>query len=86
MKDNSIIVRCLSMISQFTIHMLVPICMCSYLGYFLDQKWNTNFMFILLFFMGALAGGRNVYRLARKISGGDDKMPSKLYGSNKRKE
>ena len=84
MKDNRIIIRSLSMISQFAIHMLVPICMCSYLGYFLDQKWNTNFMFILLFFMGALAGGRNVYRLARKISGGDDKMPSKLYGSNQK--
>ena len=86
MKDNNIIVRCLSMISQFTIHMLVPICMCSYLGYWLDERWNTDFMFILLFFVGALAGGRNVYRLAKQISGGDDKMPSKLYGSNKRKE
>ena len=84
MKNNSVVVRCLSMISQFAIHMLVPICMCSYLGYFLDKKWNTNFMFILLFFMGALAGGRNVYRLARKLSGGDDNMPSKLYGSNKK--
>ena len=84
MKDNSIIIRSLSMISQFTIHMLVPICMCSYLGYILDEKWNTDFMFIFLFFVGALAGGRNVYRLAKKISGGDDKMPSKLYGSNKK--
>lgn len=86
MKDNNIIVRCLSMISQFTIHMLVPICMCSYVGYLLDKKWNTDLMFVLFFFIGALAGGRNVYRLAQKISGGKDKMPSKLYGSNKRKE
>ena len=86
MKDNSIIVRCLSMISQFAIHMLVPICMCSYLGYLLDERWNTDFMFIFLFFVGALAGGRNVYRLAKKISGGDDNMPSKLYGSNKKKK
>lgn len=86
MKDNTIIVRCLSMISQFAIHMLVPICMCSYVGYLLDKKWNTDLMFVLFFFIGALAGGRNVYRLAQKISGGKDKMPSKLYGSNKRKE
>lgn len=86
MKDNNIIVRCLSMISQFTIHMLVPICMCSYVGYLLDKKWNTDLMFILFFFIGALAGGRNVYRLAQKISGGKEKMPSKLYGSNKRKK
>ena len=86
MKDNSIIVRSLSMISQFTIHMLVPICMCSYVGYILDKKWNTDLMFVLFFFIGALAGGRNVYRLAQKISDGKDKMPSKLYGSNKKKE
>lgn len=86
MKDNSIVVRCLSMISQFTIHMLVPICMCCYLGYLLDERLNTSFLFIVFFFVGALAGGRNVYLLAGKISGGKDKMPSKLYGSNRKKK
>ena len=85
MKDNSIIVRCLSMISQFTIHMLVPICMCSYLGYLLDEKLNTSLCFVIFFFIGALAGGRNVYLLAQKISGGKDSMPSKMYGSNQKK-
>ena len=85
MKNNSIVVRCLSMISQFTIHMLVPICMCSYLGYLLDEKMNTSFLFIIFFFIGALAGGRNVYQLARKILGGEEQMPSKMYGSNQRK-
>ena len=85
MKDNSIVVRCLSMISQFTIHMLVPICMCSYLGYLLDKKLNTSLFVIIFFFVGALAGGRNIYLLAQKISGGKDKMPSKLYGSNNKK-
>lgn len=86
MKENSIIIRCLSMISQFSIHILVPICMCSYLGYLLDEKLNTSFNFIILFFVGALAGGRNIYRLARKLSGDDDKMPSKLYGSNEKEK
>ena len=84
MKDNSKIVRSLSMISQFTIHMLVPICMCSYLGYLLDEKLNTSILFILFFFIGAMAGGRNVYLLAQKISGGKESMPSELYGSNKK--
>ena len=86
MKDNSKIVRSLSMISQFTIHMLVPICMCSYMGYLVDKKLNTSFLFIIFFFVGALAGGRNVYMLAQKISGGKDSMPSKMYGSNRKKE
>ena len=86
MKDNSKIVRSLSMISQFSIHMLVPICMCSYIGFLLDEKLNTSFLFIILFFVGALAGGRNVYLLAQKVSGGKDSMPSKLYSSNQRKK
>ena len=85
MKDNSKIVRSLSMISQFTIHMLVPICMCSYLGYWIDEKLNTSFLFIIFFFVGAMAGGRHVYLLAQKISGGKDAMPSKMYGSNQKK-
>ena len=84
MKDNSKIVRSLSMISQFAINMLVPICMCSYLGYLLDEKLDTSFWFIILFFVGALAGGRNVYRLAQKISDGKESMPSKMYGSNQK--
>ena len=82
MKDHSRVVRSLSMVSQFTIHMLVPICMCSYAGYFLDEKFNTSFCFVIFFFVGALAGGRNVYLLAQRIAGGEDKMPSKMYGSN----
>ncbi len=84
MKDNSKVVRSFSMITQFTIHMLVPICMCSYGGYLLDKKLGTSFWFVLLFFVGALAGGRNVYRLAQKISDGDKYMPSKMYGSNQK--
>ena len=86
MNQNQKVFQCLTLISQFAIHMLVPIFMCSYFGYLLDEKLNTSFWFIVLFFVGALAGGRNVYRLARKIAGGNDKMPSKLYGSNKKEK
>ena len=86
MKDNSIVVRCLSMISQFSIHMLVPICMCSYAGYFLDRKFHTSYWFILLFFIGALAGGRNVYLLVQKLTNSKDSMPSRLYASNQKKK
>lgn len=74
------------MISQFSIHILVPVCICSYIGYKLDEKFGTGFWFIILFFAGALAGGRNVYLLAAKIADGKDKMPSLRYASNQRKE
>ena len=86
MKDNNKIMKSLTMVSQFAIHMLVPIGICSYVGYLIDRELGTSFMFILLFFIGALAGGRNVYRLATKISGSEKYMPSKMYGSNQKKQ
>ncbi|MCR5735089.1 MAG: AtpZ/AtpI family protein [Lachnospiraceae bacterium] len=47
--------------------MLVPILICSFLGLYIDKKLGTSFVFVLLFFVGAIAGGRNVFVLARKF-------------------
>ena len=59
--------RSLAMITQFGIHMIVPILMCGGLGLFLDQKLGTGYLAILLFFVGALAGFRNIYVFSKKI-------------------
>ena len=67
MKKQSLVMRSLTTISQFGINMVVPIGMCSFVGYFLDKWLGTSFFIIVLFFAGALAGFRNVYILARKI-------------------
>lgn len=86
MKDNKKIFQSMTLVSQFAIHMLVPIFMCSYVGYFLDRKLGTSIIFVILFFVGAVAGGRNVFQLARKIYDEEDKYPSRLYCSEKKKE
>ncbi len=57
----------LVLIMQFGINMLVPICMMSALGIFLDRKLGTSYLMVLLFFVGALAGGQNIYRMAKRI-------------------
>lgn len=67
MKYNRNVYQALMMISQFGINMLVPIFICSFVGIFLDWKFETSFWTVLLFFVGALAGFRNVFRFARKI-------------------
>ncbi len=67
MKKQSLVMRSLAAFSQFGINMIVPIGMCSAAGYFLDEWLGTNFLMIILFFVGALAGFRNIYILARKI-------------------
>ncbi|MDD3206331.1 MAG: AtpZ/AtpI family protein [Lachnospiraceae bacterium] len=61
------VLRSLTLITQFGINMLVPIFLCSFVGIFIDRKLNTSFCMILLFFVGAIAGFRNIYILSRQI-------------------
>ena len=67
MKFNRSVYQALMMIGQFGINMLVPVFICSFLGMFLDEKLGTDFLIVILFFVGALAGGWNVFRFARRI-------------------
>lgn len=66
-KYDKEVYRSLTLITQFGINMLVPIFLCTFLGIFLDKKLGTSFLVIVLFFIGALAGARNIYIFARNI-------------------
>ncbi len=70
-KLDKSVYKSLALITQFGINMLVPIFLCSFLGLWLDQRFETSWWMIVLFFVGALAGFRNIYILAKKIM--DDK-------------
>lgn len=63
------VVKVLVCISQFGISMIAPIAMCFFGGLALDKWLGTSFIAIVLFFVGAIAGGRNVYILAKKNFG-----------------
>ena len=67
MKYNKSVYQSIALISQFGINMLVPIFLCSFLGIFIDNKCNTEDWMVILFFVGALAGFRNVYLFAKKV-------------------
>lgn len=67
LKYGKNVYHALTMITQFGINMLVPIFMCSFVGIWLDKKFDTSYWMVLLFFVGALAGFRNVYVFARKV-------------------
>ena len=62
---------------QFGINMLVPICLMSAVGVWMDKHFGTNFWMILFFCMGAVAGGQNVYRMARTIYDDSDEKHTK---------
>ncbi|MDE5698523.1 MAG: AtpZ/AtpI family protein [Lachnospiraceae bacterium] len=72
-KYKKSVYQSLAVITQFGINMLVPIFLCSFAGLFLDRKLGTAFWFVLLFFVGALAGFRNIFILAKKIYEGDQR-------------
>lgn len=74
--------RSFALITQFGIYMLVPICMMSVLGIYLDEKLGTSFLMILFFFIGAAAGGQNVYRLAKKTYSTPEQQKGKSYENN----
>lgn len=45
----------------------------SFIGYFLD-KWlgTTPILFLICFFLGAIAGGYNIYRAAQRDASNDE--------------
>lgn len=65
--------RALMMVTQFGLNMLVPICLMTALGIWLDKKLDTSFLVILFFIAGAIAGGQNIYRMAKQFFQNDDK-------------
>ncbi len=66
MKDNKIVAKSLTMISQVGISMLVPIFLCCMLGLYLEKEFSFP-AFVPLFFLGALAGMRNVHVMLSAI-------------------
>lgn len=76
-KDNRKVYQSLALVTQFSINMLVPIFLCLFLGIFIDRKLGTGFFAVILFFVGALAGFRNVYIFARTIYDDKDNKKSK---------
>ena len=78
MKYHKSVYQSLAMITQFGITMLVPIFLCSFLGWYLDQWLQTSWLVVALFFIGALAGFRNIFILSKKIfETKDDSMEMK---------
>ena len=67
MKYKKSVYQSLVTITQFSIHMMVPIFLCTFLGIYLDKWLDTGFCVIILFFMGALAGFRNIYIYSKGI-------------------
>lgn len=67
MKGHRDVFKSLTLVFQFGINMIVPILLCTFAGIFLDKLFNTSFIVVILFFVGALAGFRNIFVFAKGI-------------------
>ncbi len=65
-KDRQVF-EALTLVLQFGICMLVPIGLCTALGIWLGNCTGISWMMIPFFFIGALAGGTSVYKMARRF-------------------
>ncbi len=63
----------LVLITQFGISMIVPIALCMFLGMFVADKLSAPIITVPFFILGALAGFRNVWILARSTFEDDKK-------------
>ena len=68
MKYQKDVFRNFSLVLQFGINMIVPIVLCTFAGIALDRYFGTSFIVIILFFLGAAAGFRNIFVLANNMN------------------
>ena len=55
------------MVMQFGLNMIVPILMCTMFGVYIGKKYDMLFIVVPLFVIGALAGFRNIFVMAKRI-------------------
>lgn len=63
--------RTLALITQFGISMLAPILLCVFVAVFLEEYARLP-VFVPLFFLGAAAGFRNCWKLAKGTFGDEE--------------
>ena len=68
-KYDKSVFQSLALISQFGINMLVPIGLMLWLGLWLDEKLGTSWLVIPCYFVGAIAGSQNIYKMAKGLMG-----------------
>ena len=82
MKYKKNVGQSLVLITQFSINMIVPICLCMFIGVYLGEKFSMPIISVPFVIIGTLAGFRNIYILAKKVYK-DDKKEQKGDEENK---
>lgn len=73
MKQKKSVWQALIMLTQFSINMLVPIVLCTAIGAYIGERYEIKWISVPLFFLGAIAGGQNCYRMAKQLYKDEEK-------------
>lgn len=65
--DNRKTFQTLALVTQLGLTMVVSIGMTSALGIWLDRRFGTSWITIIMFVLGAVAGVQSVWRMIKKI-------------------
>lgn len=84
--DYRPVYRAMAMISQFGLNMIIPICLMSALGLWLDRTLGTSYLMVVLFFVGAIAGFRNVYIAVKSFWKTPEKENEKSVEESKQRD
>ena len=71
--DNRMVMDALIMVFQFGINMIVPIFICTLLGVWIGDKTGATWVTVPFFFIGAIAGGNNIYKMSKRIMNSSSK-------------
>lgn len=77
MRYDKSVYRSLTLVMQFGINMIVPIFMCTALGVYIGRKFSIKWVVIPFFIIGALAGFRNIFMMAKRIYSNKEKDAKK---------
>ena len=65
--DNRQTWTAMTMVLQFSLNMIVPIFLCTFLGIWIGDKTDINWMVIPFFFLGALGGFNSIYKMSKQM-------------------
>ncbi|KAE9635630.1 F0F1 ATP synthase subunit [Defluviitalea raffinosedens] len=78
MNKKTGIIAALSLLSQMGIMMALPIIGCIILGNYLDNRFHSGILFLLIFvILGVGAAFRNLFVLTRKVQNNKEKRKDK---------
>ncbi len=66
-KDKKMVQDALIMVFEISINMIVPILLCTFFGAWLGEKLDKLWIVVPFFFIGAMAGYTNIYKMAKRF-------------------